>query len=157
MSKNVPLTYNDFRLLRKAVDAAAEWRGSLVGDPDPQPLKDFDAEIASMRKVLDKLRTAPVDPVAVTPDEMTSHIQSAYDFIENEWDIVERVSCKGAPDPRPFLKRIMNGEYIIMEASAETKLANKINLVLAVEYGYKGMEKGWNLEKTLYEFEKVRK
>jgi hypothetical protein len=35
------------------------------------------------------------------------------------------------------------------------KLTTDPDLLLAVEYGYKGAERGWNLDKTIAEFKKV--
>lgn len=38
--------------LKRAVAASADWRGSLVGDPDPTTLDQFDLEIAKQRKAV---------------------------------------------------------------------------------------------------------
>ena len=46
------LTQAGVKLLEEAIDGAASWRGAMIGNPDPGPLADFDAEIAAMRKAL---------------------------------------------------------------------------------------------------------
>lgn len=38
--------------LKRAVEASAAWRGSLVGDPNPAPLEAFDAEIKLQRQAV---------------------------------------------------------------------------------------------------------
>lgn len=50
------LTYNDYRWLKRAVDMAEQWRGELIGNPDPKPLIDFDQRIQKMRDVLAKIK-----------------------------------------------------------------------------------------------------
>jgi hypothetical protein len=49
------ITLSEYRLLKAAVDDAAFWRGSMVGNPDPKPLAEFDARIRATRKVLSKV------------------------------------------------------------------------------------------------------
>lgn len=49
------LTATDRALLKAAVEAAADWRGNLTGNPDPEPLRIFDAQIAATRAVLKKI------------------------------------------------------------------------------------------------------
>lgn len=39
-----------------AVREAEGWRGSLVGNPDPGPLMEFDANIAAAKEALKDLR-----------------------------------------------------------------------------------------------------
>lgn len=51
-----PLTHGDVKALARAVSEAAGWRGSLVGNPDPEPLKEFDAFIKRARLALRKVR-----------------------------------------------------------------------------------------------------
>lgn len=58
--KLIDITYNDYRLLKKAVDSAEAWRGSKVGNPDPKPPQAFDKEIKAMREVLKKIREGRV-------------------------------------------------------------------------------------------------
>ncbi len=40
------------KALRRAVDEAEVWRGSMTGNPDPEPLEEFDAFIAEAREAL---------------------------------------------------------------------------------------------------------
>lgn len=40
------------RALARAVKEAESWRGSLVGNPDPQPLEDFDVFIAEAKEAM---------------------------------------------------------------------------------------------------------
>lgn len=49
------LTRREYRFLKWAVDRAEEWRGELVGNPNPEPLKNFDAVVGETRKILKKL------------------------------------------------------------------------------------------------------
>jgi hypothetical protein len=42
--------------LVRAVDEAADWRGVLAGNPDPEPLREFDAFIATARCALEMVR-----------------------------------------------------------------------------------------------------
>lgn len=44
------------RALAWAVNRAAEWRGELVGNPDPAPLKAFDAQVRAARLALRMIR-----------------------------------------------------------------------------------------------------
>jgi len=63
------------RALRWAVDRAAEWRGSLVGDPNPQPLAEFDAHVAEARAALRELTKKP-RPVNTTRRSLTRRTRS---------------------------------------------------------------------------------
>lgn len=49
------LTKQELRMLRWAVREAAAWRGTLVGNPDPVPLQDFDACIKIAKTAVKKL------------------------------------------------------------------------------------------------------
>ena len=49
------LTTRQWRALRWAVREAAGWRGSLVGNPDPHPLVEFDALVATAKAALKSL------------------------------------------------------------------------------------------------------
>jgi hypothetical protein len=51
-----PLPRGAIKLLKEAIDEAAGWRGTLVGNPDPQPLEEFDSRIAAMRAALEAVR-----------------------------------------------------------------------------------------------------
>lgn len=56
----MPLTLRHIKTLRRAVDEASGWRGSMTGNPDPAPLEEFDAFIAEAREAIRevvKLRT----------------------------------------------------------------------------------------------------
>lgn len=52
------LSRAEIRLLADAVAEANGWRGTLVGNPDPEPLERFDAQIAKMKAAIRKLKTA---------------------------------------------------------------------------------------------------
>lgn len=52
--KTKPLSRADVQWLHAAVEAAEDWRGSLVGNPDPMPLRDFDRRTKRIRIALDK-------------------------------------------------------------------------------------------------------
>lgn len=52
------LSRAEIRLLAEAVSEANDWRGSLVGNPDPGPLDEFDARITKMKAAIKKLKTA---------------------------------------------------------------------------------------------------
>lgn len=52
------LSRAEIRLLADAVAEANGWRGTLVGNPDPEPLAHFDAQIAKMKAAIKKLKTA---------------------------------------------------------------------------------------------------
>lgn len=52
------LSRAEIRLLADAVTEANNWRGSMVGNPDPEPLARFDAQIAKMRAAIRKLKVA---------------------------------------------------------------------------------------------------
>ena len=45
-----------YRALKRAVAEAACWRGTLVGDPDPSGLEEFDAFIRKAKKALKKIK-----------------------------------------------------------------------------------------------------
>lgn len=49
------LTRREFKFLNWAIGEAAAWRGSLVGNPDPTQLKNFDACIAECKRALKKV------------------------------------------------------------------------------------------------------
>lgn len=49
------LTERHRRALRWAVGMAEQWRGSLTGDPDPNPLFVFDKEVALANEALKRL------------------------------------------------------------------------------------------------------
>lgn len=51
----ITLNKTDFIALRWAITRAGEWRGSLVGNPDPFPLRKFDARMNQARKALEKI------------------------------------------------------------------------------------------------------
>jgi hypothetical protein len=51
-----PISVNEFRWLKSAIDSADTWRGTLTGNPDPGPLEEHDNNIAEMRAVLDRMR-----------------------------------------------------------------------------------------------------
>jgi hypothetical protein len=51
-----PLTHSDLKALSRAVSEAVTWRGSMVGNPDPLPLAEFDAFIKRARKAVRKVR-----------------------------------------------------------------------------------------------------
>jgi hypothetical protein len=46
------LTKTQEKLLKEAIDSAEAWEGSLIGNPDPEPLDDFRFQIAAMRGAL---------------------------------------------------------------------------------------------------------
>jgi hypothetical protein len=46
------LTQAGVKLLEEAINSAETWRGSMIGNPDPEPLASFDEEIAAMRKAI---------------------------------------------------------------------------------------------------------
>lgn len=46
------LTNAGLTLLAEAVSQCEAWRGAMVGNPDPQPLADFDAEVAAIKEAL---------------------------------------------------------------------------------------------------------
>ena len=50
------MTPAQIRYLAFAVEMAADWRGSYVGNPDPGPLELFDKQIKEMRAALAQLR-----------------------------------------------------------------------------------------------------
>lgn len=59
----------------------------------------------------------------MSPEDIKRQIQAAYDLIEDEWGIVECVTCRGDGDPRPFLKRILDGEFnVVASEKVNTKL-----------------------------------
>lgn len=58
LENHTGLSRAEIRLLVEAVSAANDWRGSLVGNPDPEPLAQFDARIAKMRAAIRKLKAA---------------------------------------------------------------------------------------------------
>ena len=49
------LTKTQEKFLKEAIDSAEGWRGTLIGNPDPEPLEAFDKEILAMRVALAKL------------------------------------------------------------------------------------------------------
>lgn len=51
----MPLTKAEYRALRWAISQAEDWRGTLIGNPDPQPLEHFDAYIAFAKRALKKI------------------------------------------------------------------------------------------------------
>lgn len=42
--------------LNRAIDEAEGWRGSMIGNPDPEQLDEFDEFIATARKALKSVR-----------------------------------------------------------------------------------------------------
>ncbi|UXX42089.1 hypothetical protein [Pseudomonas phage phiH2] len=50
------LTQSELRALARAVSEAEAWRGSMVGNPDPGPLEEFDAFVAKAKQALKKVR-----------------------------------------------------------------------------------------------------
>lgn len=42
--------------LKRAIEEAEGWRGSMIGNPDPEPLEEFDEFIATARKALKAVR-----------------------------------------------------------------------------------------------------
>lgn len=54
--KDNVLTATDIRALAWAIDNAEDWRGSMTGNPDPEPLREFDAAIAKAKAALRKVR-----------------------------------------------------------------------------------------------------
>lgn len=44
------------RILKWAVDNAEDWRGSMTGNPDPGPLREFDENIKIAKGALKKLK-----------------------------------------------------------------------------------------------------
>lgn len=55
-SAPVVLKSYEYSALVDAVDEAAIWRGTMVGDPDPEPLKAFDEWITFCRNVLKRIK-----------------------------------------------------------------------------------------------------
>lgn len=54
---NIPkLPRGTIKSLAEALDEAEGWRGTLIGNPDPEPLKEFDANIRRMRDALKAVR-----------------------------------------------------------------------------------------------------
>lgn len=51
----VTLTEQDRRVLAWAVREAAIWRGSMIGNPDPIPLLEFDKKVYNAKQVLLKI------------------------------------------------------------------------------------------------------
>lgn len=54
------ITRSDVLVLRNVIDEAEVWRGSMVGNPDPVPLQQFDAFIARARQALERVRLAHI-------------------------------------------------------------------------------------------------
>lgn len=52
------ISYREIYMLARAVEQAEEWRGALVGNPNPGPLQEYDAFIAQCKATLRKLRKA---------------------------------------------------------------------------------------------------
>lgn len=50
-----PLEEEELYAVQWAVEQAKVWRGSLVGNPDPEPLNVFDTMIARAEKALQKM------------------------------------------------------------------------------------------------------
>lgn len=50
------ITGYQIKLLDKAVQMAGDWRGSIVGNPDPEPLAEFDAFISECRRAVAQVR-----------------------------------------------------------------------------------------------------
>jgi hypothetical protein len=48
----MPLTRRQYKFLKWAVHRAEEWRGAEIGNPDPKPLRDFDANIKEAKLAL---------------------------------------------------------------------------------------------------------
>lgn len=46
------------KALAFAVREAEGWRGSMTGNPDPEPLREFDARIKEMKEALRVVRAA---------------------------------------------------------------------------------------------------
>ena len=42
--------------LKRAIEEAEGWRGSMIGNPDPEQLEEFDEFIATARKALKAVR-----------------------------------------------------------------------------------------------------
>ena len=59
--------------------------------------------------------------------------------------------------PSNNLQEVQDAIAISSEATRIVRDQYRSTLALAVEFGFKGMEKGWNLEQTLAEFQKVIK
>lgn len=45
------------RALARAVSMAEDWRGAIVGNPDPGPLAKFDKDMAEAREALREVRS----------------------------------------------------------------------------------------------------
>jgi len=50
------LTRREYNMLRWAVNAAGDWRGSLTGNPDTTELIQFDLQMKECKKILLKLK-----------------------------------------------------------------------------------------------------
>lgn len=50
------LSKADINTLNWAIDEAETWRGSMIGNPDPVPLRQFDAKIRKARKALEAIK-----------------------------------------------------------------------------------------------------
>lgn len=50
------LSKKQIALFAKAIDNWEVWRGTLVGDLDPEPLQKFDAQINRAKRALEQLR-----------------------------------------------------------------------------------------------------
>lgn len=46
------ITLRQKQILAWAIDEAETWRGTMVGNPDPEPLAEFDAMIEEAREAL---------------------------------------------------------------------------------------------------------
>lgn len=46
------LSIQQIACLRRAIEQAELWRGSMVGNPDPEPIEEFDQFIVDARKAL---------------------------------------------------------------------------------------------------------
>lgn len=54
--KSTPVSQRHLSALKRAIDEAEGWRGSMIGNPDPEPLEEFDGFIATARKALKSVR-----------------------------------------------------------------------------------------------------
>ena len=65
------LKKSDIYALKWANENAEDWRGSLVGNPDPEPLEYFDLMVCAAKKALRKVKKAKrtaQKPVLVPPN-----------------------------------------------------------------------------------------
>ena len=74
------LTRADVAALAQAVEMAKDWRGAQIGNPDPEPLREFDARISEMRAALAKVRKLQREgarrPVHATTEDLVRALAS---------------------------------------------------------------------------------